>query len=143
MAAESTVPQLVNKKGGPYQPKTVEGEIMPESQWTNDERRVVNQDQRLKSISISCLPDDIMELVISYETTKATWTDLVHSFESLSDTKENKIMNLKLKYQIFRAKPSESLSQTYTHYKTLLNKLSNDGVTLSKRNQRWFREQSP
>ncbi|GKC39542.1 hypothetical protein Tco_1051926, partial [Tanacetum coccineum] len=54
---------------------------------------------------------DIMESFISCETAKATWTDLVHSFE---------------------AKPSESLSQTYTHYKTLLNELVNDDVTLSK-----------
>ncbi|GJU16291.1 retrovirus-related pol polyprotein from transposon TNT 1-94 [Tanacetum coccineum] len=72
MVAESTVPQLVDKKGGA---------IKPESQWTQDERRMVVQDQRLKSIIMSCLPDDIMELVISCETVKATWTDLVHSFE--------------------------------------------------------------
>ncbi|GJV65217.1 hypothetical protein Tco_1476045 [Tanacetum coccineum] len=36
-------------------------------------------------------------------------------------------------YQTFRAKPYDSLSQTHTRYKTLLNELSNDGVTLSKR----------
>ncbi|GJS37588.1 hypothetical protein Tco_0535970 [Tanacetum coccineum] len=54
---------------------------------------------------------DIMELVISYKTAKSTWTDLVHSFE---------------------AKPSEILSPTYTHYKTLLNELTNDGVIQSK-----------
>ncbi|GJY33330.1 retrovirus-related pol polyprotein from transposon TNT 1-94 [Tanacetum coccineum] len=41
-------------------------------------------------------------------------------------------MDLKLEYQTFRAKPFESLSQTYTQYKTLLNKLTNDGVALSK-----------
>nr|GEW33534.1 retrovirus-related Pol polyprotein from transposon TNT 1-94 [Tanacetum cinerariifolium] len=41
-------------------------------------------------------------------------------------------MDLKLEYQTFRAKSSESLSQTYIRYKTLLNELSNDGVTLSK-----------
>nr|GEV12462.1 retrovirus-related Pol polyprotein from transposon TNT 1-94 [Tanacetum cinerariifolium] len=41
-------------------------------------------------------------------------------------------MNLKLEYQTFRAKSSESLLQTYTRYKTLLNKLSNDCVNLSK-----------
>ncbi|GJZ44572.1 hypothetical protein Tco_0591827 [Tanacetum coccineum] len=41
-------------------------------------------------------------------------------------------MDLKLKYQTFRAKPSKSLSQTFTRYKTLLNELTNDGVTLSK-----------
>nr|GEW46295.1 reverse transcriptase domain-containing protein [Tanacetum cinerariifolium] len=42
------------------------------------------------------------------------------------------IMDLKLKYQTFRAKPFESLSQTYTRYKTLLSELANDGGTLSK-----------
>ncbi|GKG14451.1 hypothetical protein Tco_0354051, partial [Tanacetum coccineum] len=74
-----------------------------------DERMVVVQDQRLKSIIMSCLPDDIMESVISRETIKATWTDLVHSFEGPLDTKENRIMDLKLEYQTFRAKSTESL----------------------------------
>ncbi|GJV90862.1 hypothetical protein Tco_1538675 [Tanacetum coccineum] len=70
-------------KEGPYQPKTAECEIKPKSQWTNDDGRMVNQDQRLKGIIISCVPDDIMEPVISCKTAKATWTDLVHSFEGL------------------------------------------------------------
>ncbi|GJX30950.1 retrovirus-related pol polyprotein from transposon TNT 1-94 [Tanacetum coccineum] len=81
---------------------------------------------------MSYLSDDIMKSVISCETAKATWTDLVHSFEGPSDTKENMIMDLKLEYQTFRAKPTESLSQTYTRYKTLINNLANDGVNLSK-----------
>ncbi|GKC60299.1 retrovirus-related pol polyprotein from transposon TNT 1-94 [Tanacetum coccineum] len=119
-------------KDGPFQPKIAEGDAKPESQWTPDERRVVVQDQRLKSIIMSCLPDDIMESVISCVSAKETWTDLVHSFEGPSDTKENRIMDLKLEYQTFRAKSIESLSQTYTRYKTLLNELANDGVNLSK-----------
>ncbi|GKE96869.1 hypothetical protein Tco_1581724 [Tanacetum coccineum] len=41
-------------------------------------------------------------------------------------------MDLKLEYQTFKAKTYETLSQIYTHYKTLLNELSNDDVTLSK-----------
>ncbi|GJY26195.1 retrovirus-related pol polyprotein from transposon TNT 1-94 [Tanacetum coccineum] len=119
-------------KDSPFQPKTVDGDAKPESQWTPDERRVAVQDQRLKSIIMSCLPDDIMESVISCVSAKETWTDLVHSFEGPSDTKENRIMDLKLEYQTFRAKSTESLSQTYTRYKTLLNELANDGVNLSK-----------
>ncbi|GJY60869.1 retrovirus-related pol polyprotein from transposon TNT 1-94 [Tanacetum coccineum] len=63
---------------------------------------------------------------------KATWNDLVHSFEGPLYTKENRIMDLKLEYQTFRAKPTESLSQTYTRYKILLNELANDGVNLFK-----------
>ncbi|GJV99401.1 hypothetical protein Tco_1554653 [Tanacetum coccineum] len=54
-------------KDGPFQPpNTAEGDDKPESQWTADERRVVVQDQRFKSINMSCLPDDIMESVISW-----------------------------------------------------------------------------
>ena len=53
---------------------------------------------------MSCLPDDIMESVISCQTAKETWNDLVHSFEGPSDTKEHRIMDLKLEFQTFRAK---------------------------------------
>nr|GEV65006.1 hypothetical protein [Tanacetum cinerariifolium] len=119
-------------KDVPFQQKTAKGDAKSESQWTPDERRVVVQDQRLKIIIMSCLPDDIMESVISCVSTKETWTDLVHSFEGPSDTKENRIMDLKLEYQTFRAKSTESLSHTYTRYKTLLNELANDGGHLSK-----------
>ncbi|GJR57352.1 hypothetical protein Tco_1499514 [Tanacetum coccineum] len=84
------------------------------------------------SVSSLTLENDIMESVISRETAKAAWTNLVHSFKDPSDTKENRIKDLKLEYQTFRSKPSKSLSQTYTRYKTLLNELSNDGVTVSK-----------
>ncbi|GJR58760.1 hypothetical protein Tco_1500922 [Tanacetum coccineum] len=144
MAAVNEVPQLVDKNGGmepyylkcikdgPFQPKTAEGDAKPESQWNADERRVVVQDQHLKSTIMSCLPDDIMELVISCVSAKETWTDLVQSFEGPSDTKENRIMDLKLEYQTFKAKSIENISQTYTRYKTQLNELANDGVNLSK-----------
>ncbi|GKC63845.1 hypothetical protein Tco_1096443 [Tanacetum coccineum] len=64
-------------KDVPFQSKIAEGDDKPESQWTLDERRVVVQDQRLKSIIMSCLLDDIMKSVISCKTAKATWTDLV------------------------------------------------------------------
>ncbi|GKA31413.1 hypothetical protein Tco_0717718 [Tanacetum coccineum] len=90
-------------KDGPFQQKISEGDAKPMSQWTLDERRVVVQDQRLKSIIMSCLPDDIMESVISCVSVKETWSDLVYSFEGPSDTKENRIMDLKLEYQTFRA----------------------------------------
>ncbi|GKC48936.1 hypothetical protein Tco_1071681 [Tanacetum coccineum] len=105
-------------KDGHFQTKTAEGANKSEEQWSNDDRRVVNQDQILKSIIISCLTDDIMESVIRCKTAKETWTDLVHSFEGLSDTKENRIMDLKLEYETFRVKPSERLRNA-NHIQTL------------------------
>ncbi|GKC53744.1 hypothetical protein Tco_1076489, partial [Tanacetum coccineum] len=67
------------------------------------ERRVVVQDQRLKSIIISCLPDDIMESVISYETAKATWTDLISMEENSNDevderSSEKNLIDLDIKF---------------------------------------------
>ncbi|GKA76442.1 hypothetical protein Tco_0782903 [Tanacetum coccineum] len=130
--AETNVPQLIDNKGDCYSAisprlETIEGANKHEVQWSNDERSVVNQEQCLKSIIISCLPDDIIESVISCATAKETWTNLVHSFEGLLNTKENRIMDLKFEYNTFRAKPSKSISQTYTGCKTLPNELSNDG----------------
>nr|GEX38004.1 retrovirus-related Pol polyprotein from transposon TNT 1-94 [Tanacetum cinerariifolium] len=117
---------------GPIKTKTAQGDTNSENQWTKEEGRVVNQDQRLKSIIISCLLDDIMVSVISCEITKDTWTDLVYGFKGPSDAKKNRIMDMKLEYQMFRAKPSKTLSHTYTRYKTMLHELANDGVNLSK-----------
>nr|GEV14975.1 retrovirus-related Pol polyprotein from transposon TNT 1-94 [Tanacetum cinerariifolium] len=97
-------------KDCPFEPKMAEGADKPKSQWTPNERRVVNQDQCLKSIIISCLPDDIMQSVIICETSKDTWTDLDHNFKGPSDTKENGIMDLKLEYQTL---PEKWLSFSY------------------------------
>nr|GEU37565.1 ribonuclease H-like domain-containing protein [Tanacetum cinerariifolium] len=130
---QSTRKTLAFSKGdGPFQPKTADGDAKPESQWTPYERRVFIQDQCLKSIIMSCLPNDIMESVLRCVLAKETWRDLVHNFKGPLDTKENKIMDLKLKYQTFRAKSTKSLSQTYTRYKNLFNELTNDDVNLSK-----------
>ncbi|GJU82989.1 hypothetical protein Tco_1285354 [Tanacetum coccineum] len=97
MAVVNNVPHLVDKKEVSYaaiaskleskKPKLAEGDDKSESQWTLNKRRWSVQDQRLKSIIMSCLPDDII-----------------------------------------KAKPTESLSHTYTRYKTLLNEQTNDDI---------------
>ncbi|GJZ39749.1 ribonuclease H-like domain-containing protein [Tanacetum coccineum] len=69
--AESNVPQLVDKKGGSY------SAIAP----------------RLEVGKFN----DKIKPVINYTIAKDTWTDLVHAHEGPSDTKENRIMNLKRK----------------------------------------------
>ncbi|GKE14136.1 hypothetical protein Tco_1421713, partial [Tanacetum coccineum] len=126
MAAVNDVPQLVDKKGGSYAAIAPKLEPRKFNKW---KKRMLCY---LAGMEPYYLKYDIMEYVISCVSAKETWTDLVHSFEGPSDTKENRIMDMKLEYQTFRAKSTESLSQTYTRYKTLLNELANDGVNLSK-----------
>ncbi|GKF66209.1 hypothetical protein Tco_0192726, partial [Tanacetum coccineum] len=47
-----------------------------------------------------------------------------------SDVKESRVMDLKLCYNTFKFKEGESLTQTFTRYKALMNKLVNDGIKL-------------
>ncbi|GJS18841.1 hypothetical protein Tco_0413313 [Tanacetum coccineum] len=97
-----------------------------------DDRKAANLDQRLKSLVMSVLPDDQMNSVINCLTAKSTWDDLILYHEGPSDVKESRIMDLKLCYNTFKFKEGESLTQTFTRYKALMNELVNDGTNLSK-----------
>ncbi|GJR91420.1 retrovirus-related pol polyprotein from transposon TNT 1-94 [Tanacetum coccineum] len=139
MVVVNNVPHVVDKNGGSY--AAIAPKLKPRkfNKW---KKCMLFYLAGMEPYYLKCIKDgpfqpkttedDIMESVISCEIAKETWTDLVHSFEGPSYSKENRIMDLKLKYQTFKAKPIESLLQPYTRYKTLLNELENDGVNLSK-----------
>ncbi|GJU51451.1 retrovirus-related pol polyprotein from transposon TNT 1-94 [Tanacetum coccineum] len=78
------------------------GQRKPENQWTRDERKAANLDQRLKSLIMSDLPDGQMNSVINCLIAKSTWDDLILYHKGPSDVKE-----------------------------TLMNELVNDGIKLS------------
>ncbi|GJV99062.1 hypothetical protein Tco_1554314 [Tanacetum coccineum] len=118
-------------KNGPFVPMTA-GKRKSENQWTRDERKAANLDQRLKSLIMSVLPDDQMNSVINCLTAKSIWDDLILYHEGPSDMKESRVMDLKLCYNTFKFKEGESLTQTFTRYKALMNELVNDGIKLSK-----------
>nr|GEV06323.1 retrovirus-related Pol polyprotein from transposon TNT 1-94 [Tanacetum cinerariifolium] len=81
---------------------------------------------------MSILPDDQMNSIINCLTAKSTWDDLILYHEGPSDVKQSKVMDLKLCYNTFKFKEGESLTQTFTRYKALMNELVNDGIKLSK-----------
>ncbi|GJZ21447.1 retrovirus-related pol polyprotein from transposon TNT 1-94 [Tanacetum coccineum] len=122
MTAISNVPQLVDNKGGIYSVVAARLELGKFNKW---KKRMLCYLTGMEPYYIYCIKDGPFKPKIAEGADKP-------DFEGPSDTKENMIIDLKLEYQTFRAKPSESLSQTYTRYKALLNELTNDGVTLSK-----------
>ncbi|GJU21099.1 hypothetical protein Tco_1154441 [Tanacetum coccineum] len=122
MASISNVPQLVDKKGASYSTVSPRLELGKFNKW---KKCMLCYLMGMEPYYIQCIKDGPF-------IPKTAEGDDKHDFEGPSDTKENRIIDLKLEYQTFRAKPSESLSQTYTHYKTLLNELTNDDVILSK-----------
>ncbi|GJW16342.1 hypothetical protein Tco_0020475 [Tanacetum coccineum] len=125
-------PQFENIiSNGPYIPITV-GQRKPETQWTPEERKAANLDQRLKTLIMSMLLDDKMYSVINLLTTKSTWDNLIIYHDGPSDVKQSKVMDMKLCYNTFKFKEGESITQTFTRYKALMNELVNDGIKLSK-----------
>ncbi|GJZ64790.1 hypothetical protein Tco_0621486 [Tanacetum coccineum] len=116
---------------GPFIPMAA-GQKKPEAQWTADERKAANLDQRLKSLIMSVLPDDQINSVINCLTAKSTWDDMILYHEGPSDVKERRVMDLELYYNTFKFKEGESLTQTFTRYKALMNELVNDGIKLLK-----------
>ncbi|GJT50474.1 hypothetical protein Tco_0976631 [Tanacetum coccineum] len=64
------------------------GQKKPENQWTGDERKTANLDQRLKSLIMSVLLDGQINSVINYLTAKSTWDDLILYHEGPSVVKE-------------------------------------------------------
>ncbi|GKA11078.1 retrovirus-related pol polyprotein from transposon TNT 1-94 [Tanacetum coccineum] len=102
----------------------------PQKQWSHADRRLANQDKRLKSIIISCLPNDVMKSVIKCKTAKAMWNDLILAHEGPSDTRDTKIAALRLKFNAFKALEGEKVNGTYTRLKCLLNDLENNRVTI-------------
>ncbi|GJX49947.1 retrovirus-related pol polyprotein from transposon TNT 1-94 [Tanacetum coccineum] len=82
-------PQFENIiKNGPFIPMTA-GQRKPENQWTGDERKAANLDQRLKSLIMSVLPDDQMNSVINYKRYKALMNELVNDGIKLSKLEIN------------------------------------------------------
>nr|GEU78511.1 copia protein [Tanacetum cinerariifolium] len=125
---DKNLPQLLDSKGGSHVINVFEFELYllkilengtfvplsplststnplpkPQNQWSHVDRRLANQDKRLKNILISCLPNDVMKSVIKCTSAKAIWIDLILANEGPSKTKDTKIAALRLKFNAFKA----------------------------------------
>ncbi|GKD12277.1 retrovirus-related pol polyprotein from transposon TNT 1-94 [Tanacetum coccineum] len=126
---------LTTLEDGPFQPmlslSTPEHPLPKHhNQWSNADSRLANQDKRLKSIIISCLPNDVMKLVIKCKTTKEMWNDLILTHEGPSDIRDTKIAALRLKFNAFKALEGEKVNGTFTRLKSMLNDLENNGIVI-------------
>ncbi|GKA93285.1 retrovirus-related pol polyprotein from transposon TNT 1-94 [Tanacetum coccineum] len=101
-----------------------------QNQWPNAESHLANQDKRLKSIIISCLLNDVMKSVIKCKIAKEIWNDLILTHEGPSDTRDTKIVALRLKFNAFKSLEGEKVNGTFTRLKCLLNNLENNSVII-------------
>ncbi|GJS65867.1 hypothetical protein Tco_0680431 [Tanacetum coccineum] len=128
------VPKTLEYRGGQLDsaPVLEFGQRKQKEYVTGDERKAANLDQRLKSLIMFVLSDDQINSVINCLTAKSTRDDLILYHEGLSDVKKSRVMDLKLCYNTFKFKEGETLTQTFTIYKALMNELVNDSIKLSK-----------
>nr|GEU79015.1 retrovirus-related Pol polyprotein from transposon TNT 1-94 [Tanacetum cinerariifolium] len=131
------VSQLLDSRGenGPFLPMSplstsTNPLTKPLNQWSPKDVKLANQDKRLKSIIISCLPNDVMKSIIKCTTAKAIWTDLILAHEGPSDIRDTNIAALRIKFNAFKALEGEKVQETYTRLKVLLNDLENKGVSI-------------
>ncbi|GJR60453.1 hypothetical protein Tco_1502615 [Tanacetum coccineum] len=114
-------PQFENIiSNGPYIPMAA-GQRKPKTQWTPEERKAADLDQRLKSLIMYVLPDDQMNSVINCLTTKSTWDDLILYHKRPSDVKENEV---------------SSDDNEVTEVKALIALTNEERVSVSKENAR-------
>ncbi|GKA30423.1 hypothetical protein Tco_0716728 [Tanacetum coccineum] len=96
--------------------------IKPKKQWSPKNRKLANQDKRLKSIIISCLLNDRMKVVIKCATAREMWNNLI--------IRDTKIAALRLKFNAFKALEGEKVKETYHRLEILLNELENKDVKI-------------
>ncbi|GKD60654.1 hypothetical protein Tco_1298163 [Tanacetum coccineum] len=104
MAVVNDVPQLVEKKGGSYAaiaPKLEPGKF---NKW---KKRMLCYLAGMEPYYLKCIKDGPFQ-------PKTADGDAKPDFEGPSDTKENRIMDLKLEYQTFRANDSGLRNANYT-----------------------------
>ncbi|GJT35902.1 hypothetical protein Tco_0926321, partial [Tanacetum coccineum] len=104
--------------------------IKPKKQWSHEDRKLANQDKRLKSIIISCLPNDVMKSVIKCTIAKSMWNYLILIHKGPSDIRDTKIPALRLKFNAFKALEGEKVKETYYKLEILLNELENKDVKI-------------
>ncbi|GJU89587.1 hypothetical protein Tco_1302010 [Tanacetum coccineum] len=102
-------------ENGPFIPKsttsTPENFLpKPQNEWIAVDRRLANQDKRLKSIIISCLPNGTKKAVIKCSNAREIWNDLILSHEGPSKIRDTKVAALRLKFNDFKALEGEKAS---------------------------------
>ena len=91
--------------------------------WSDDDIKQHALDGRARSILTMALPDDIYHSVITCQSAKEIWDTLIVLFEGTPEVKKNKRSLLIQKYEMFKGKSGESITEIYERFNCLINDL--------------------
>ena len=117
---------------GRFQPQVVANSVVqekPKADWSDDDKRKVQYDLKVRNILISSLGVNEYHFVSHCKTAKAMWDALEILHERTDDVKQSKINTLVQQYELFRMEDGESISFMKMRFTHIVNKLQNLGKT--------------
>lgn len=102
--------------------------VKPQSQWSEEDKTLVDIDAQLQSFIVMSLPNDVYHSIINCTNGKEMWDTLCTMYEGLDHVIENKRIFLNRQYELFMASESETLTQTYNRFNCLMNDMKAAGV---------------
>ena len=96
--------------------RTIEKDV---TQWTDEEKRLVNIDTKTRSLLSMSLPDDVFHSVCHLRFVKKIWNTLCVQFDGTDVLLESRKINLVRQYKKFICMTGETLSQVHQQFNCL------------------------
>ncbi|WP_185695705.1 retrotransposon gag domain-containing protein, partial [Escherichia coli] len=101
------------------------------SNWTDEDKRLVNVDTKARSLIAMSLPDEVFHSISKLKTAKEIWDTLCVQYEGADALIESRKIHLIRQYEKFIAAKGETLSQTHQRFNCLLIDLKTYDVVYS------------
>lgn len=99
----------------------------PKSRWSIDEKNKYTLNSRAMNALFCGLSPEEYNKVSVCKTAKEIWDTLEVTNEGTSQVKDSKISTLMHKYEMFKMKPDETISEMYTRFTNIVNGLTSLG----------------
>ncbi|KAJ9560830.1 hypothetical protein OSB04_005990 [Centaurea solstitialis] len=102
--------------------------VKPVTDWNDEDRRLVNIDNKARSLIAMSLPDDVFHSVCHLRSAKEIWDTLCVQYEGTAVLMESRKIFLVRQYESFIHQKDETLSQIHQRFNCLLIDLKTIGT---------------
>ena len=105
-------------------PATTKTTAKPFEQWSEEDRRLVQLDAKLRNMVLASVPKMLVPILVPHLTTKSMFDQLVDQNKGNAKSIKAQKVALNKAYETFFAKATESLTETYVRFSNLIIKLN-------------------
>ena len=110
----------------PYCPtKTIDGIsiLKPEREWNDQDKKSAQLNAKVMNMLHCALDANEFNKIFVYTSAKEIWDTLEVTYEKTNQVKESRINMLVHKYELFKMKPTESITNMFTRFTNIVNSL--------------------